>query len=120
MRRLNVAFHAARTRRVQPAFAAAVLLMALSRMIVLVAAIEGCGGGNFERLLVGERQKGIALRTGEAAAALLIRKEDNKKSGEQQTEEDGEWDDGHGVVCPAAQFMLRLRGTGRGGRSTTG
>ncbi len=58
------------------AFTAAGVALAVSGMIVFVISVSV--GGNFDCLFVGEWQQGIALRTGEASSALLIRKQDNK------------------------------------------
>lgn len=48
------------------------------------------GQGNHARLLVGQREKRIALGTGAAAAQLLTSEQADKEAGEDEAEENGD------------------------------
>jgi len=51
------------------------------------------------RDFVGQGQKRVALGTGEAPPPLFVGKKHDEQACKEQTEEDGEGDGGHGVVC---------------------
>jgi len=70
---------------------AARLIVRVVMSIVVVLRRGGGEAGGF----ISQRQQGVALGAGKPAAALLAGKQPDKSAGEEQTEEDGYWYDGH-------------------------
>ena len=59
-------------------------------------------GGELDRVtgqtwgLIGERQQGLAFRTGEASARMLTQEKKDKSEDQTKTNRKGEWNDRHG------------------------
>lgn len=67
-------------------------------MIVPFMIVIGRRGGQAGRL-IGERKQRIAFGAGKPATVLFAGKQPDEKAGQQQTEEEGDWYDGHAWEC---------------------
>jgi hypothetical protein len=80
--------------------AAITLADMIGSMGAVIAYMDGVGGCDLPGQpwnFIGQRQEGLAFRTGEAAARMFAQEKKHKSENQTETDGEGERNDGHGI-----------------------